>query len=69
MTFGHSTYRVRKLVTIRGNTVDENNNAPSEKISPHYEWCSAFRLEHARFQYLTTAVLFSHAFYSLESVK
>ena len=47
---------------------NENNSAPSEIISPHCEWCSAFRLEHARFQYLT-AVLFSHAFYSLESVK
>ena len=47
---------------------NENNSAPSETISPHCAWCSAFRLEHARFQYLT-AVLFSHAFYSLESVK
>ena len=47
---------------------NENNSAHSETISPHCEWCSAFRLEHARFQYLT-AVLFSHAFYSLESVK
>ena len=47
----------------------ENNSAPSETISPHCAWCSAFRLEHARFRYLTAAVLFSHAFYSLESVK